>query len=158
MPLSEPKIIERPAQPYAAIRLEVMQDDIPAVAPPLIGRILDWVARHGEQAGPVFFNYTTMPPDRPLAMEVGAPLAAPVAADGEVFVGTLPAGRYASATWTGPYDQLREAHMALYDWLAGQHLPMQAEPHTLLEIYHTDPDELPDPATWVTEIAFKLAD
>jgi effector-binding domain-containing protein len=160
--LSEPKIITRAPQPYAAIRLSVEQPEIHLKAPPLIGEILGWAAQHAKQAGPAFFNYTAMEPGKPMEMEVGVPIEAPVKGDGRVVGGTLPGGKYATVTWTGPYDKLRDAHMALHDWLAKQKLPKQSSGNdkglTLLEIYETDPDEVPDPKDWVTEIAFKLSD
>lgn len=164
MPLSEPKIITREATPYAAIPLEVNQPEIGQVAPPLVPEILNWAKAHGvKQTGPVFFNYTSMEPGRKMGMEVGLPMAAATAGDDRVKVGTLPGGRYATVTWTGPYDQLYGAHEQLHQWLAKQNLPKLTrggtdKGMTLLEIYHTDPDDLPNPADWVTEIAFKLAD
>ena len=160
--LSEPRFITRDPQPYAAIRLSVEQPEIPQKAPPLVPEILGWVARNANEAGPVFFNYTAMEPGRPMEMEVGVPVVEPVKGDGRVVGGTLPGGRYVTVTWTGPYDKLRDAHMALHDWLAKQGLDKQASADdrsmTLLEIYVTDPEEVKDPNQWVTEIAFKLKD
>jgi effector-binding domain-containing protein len=164
MPLSEPRIITRDATAYAAIPLEVNQPEIPQVAPPLVHEILAWAEAHARQTGPVFFNYTSMQAGQKMAMEVGLPIEKPVPGDQRVKVGTLPGGRYATVTWTGPYDQLYSAHDKLHQWLAKQNLPKQSQGGsgekgmTLLEIYHTDPDDLPNPADWVTEIAFKLAD
>jgi effector-binding domain-containing protein len=160
--LSEPRFITRAPQPYAAIRLSVEQPEIHLKAPPLIGEILGWVGTHAKQAGPAFFNYTAMEAGKPMEMEVGVPIEAPVKGDDRVTIGTLPGGKYASVTWTGPYDKLRDAHMALHDWLEKQKVPKQSSGDdkglTLLEIYETDPNEVPDPKDWVTEIAFKLSD
>jgi effector-binding domain-containing protein len=164
MPLSQPEIITRAPQPYAAIPLAVDQAEIGQVAPPLVPEILGWAKAHGaREAGPVFFNYTAMEPGQKMQMEVGVPIVAPVPGDERVVIGTLPGGRYATVTWTGPYDQLRSAHESLHQWLAKQNVPKQSlgaadDGTTLLEIYITDPDEVADPADWVTEIAFKLAD
>ena len=157
---SKPSFVNRPEQPYAAIRLSLEMVQVPQLAPPLIGEIIAWVAEHGQQAGPVFFNYTKMDGSR-MDMEVGVPTTAMLAADERVTTGTLPAGRYAVAIHTGPYDQLRAAHEKLHEWLAQQNLPpqgMNGGRSTLLEIYHSDPAEEPDPHQWVTEIAFKIED
>jgi effector-binding domain-containing protein len=157
MPLSEPKIISRDATPYAAIALTVNQPDIGQVAPPLVPEILGWLETHAKPTGPVFFNYRHMDGGK-MDMEVGAPIAAAVKGDARVTVGTLPGGRYISATWTGPYDQLHNAHMQVHDWCAKHKLKLgdTGGKTTLLEIYHTDPDEIADPQQWVTEIAFWL--
>ena len=52
--------------------------------------------------------------------------------------------------------------MALHEWLGKQSIGPQSQGGgkglTLLEIYITDPNEVPDPKDWVTEIAFKLKD
>ena len=159
--LSEPKIIKREPQPYAAIRITVEQSAISRDAPPLVGQILGWVAQHGEQAGDAFFNYTRMYGSK-MDMEVGAPTKTLLKADGRVTTGTLPGGRYATLTYTGPYDGLRDAHEHLHLWLAKQAglkpFDMEAGGLTLLEIYETDPDEEPNPEKWITHIAFRLGD
>ena len=51
--------------------------------------------------------------------------------------------------------------MALHEWLSQQGLPpqrMDGEGMTLLEIYVTDPAEVPNPADFVTRIEFRLTD
>ena len=121
--------------------------------------ILGWLGKHARQTGPVFFNYTRMDGGK-MEMEVGAPVAAGAKGDDRVKIGTLPGGRYVTATWTGPYDRLHGAHMQLHDWLARQNLhPVEASGRTtLLEVYITDPDEVADPRQWVTDLVFRLGD
>lgn len=156
--LSEPRIVTRPAEPYAAIRLTVEQPEISQKAPPLIPEIIGWVRKNGRQAGPVFFNYTRMDGLR-TDMEVGAPTEGQLKGDGRVATGTLPAGRYLWATYTGHYSGLYAAHEELHRWSREQNLlPDMGERQTLLEIYETDPEGEPDPGKWVTHIAFKLPD
>lgn len=150
---NKPEFTHRPAQPYAAIRLAVTRDEIGRKAPPLIGEILGWIGQHGTQAGDAFFNYTMMDGER-MDVEVGAPTETLLAGDGRVVTGTLPAGRYAELTHTGPYDGLRAAHEALHEWLVAQNVPPDGDGQsTLLEIYVTDPEEVPNPADWITRIA-----
>jgi effector-binding domain-containing protein len=159
--LSEPKIITREPQSYAAIRLTASQSEIAEKAPPLIGEVLGWIAQHGEQAGAAFFNYTRMAGST-LDIEVGAPTKTLLKGDGRVVAGTLPAGRYVTVTYTGHYSGLRDAHEQLHQWLARQPdtqpFDMAGGGLTLLEIYETDPDEVADPAQWITHIVFKLKD
>jgi effector-binding domain-containing protein len=158
--LSEPAFVTRPEQPYAAIRLTLDAATIPERAPPLIEEIIGWVA--STDSRPDRCSSTT-PRWRAAAwtMKVGAPTTTRLEGDGRVATESLPAGRYATVTYTGPYDQLRAAHELLHEWLAKQGLPPQGMGQgrsTLLEIYHTDPSEEPDPSKWVTEIAFRLGD
>lgn len=162
--LTEPKIVEKAPQPYAAILLTLRQPEIAQQAPPLIDDVIKWVkAQGGELAGAPFFNYINFFPGREMEMQVGMPTATVLKADGTMSTGTLPGGRYASITATVPYHELHDANMKLHDWSV-------AKGHTLdgtedgdrfinanrMEIYHKDPGEDPSGHP-VTEIAFRLA-
>src|SRR5690606_16102894 len=90
--LSLPRIVERTATPYVALRKDVVlpfDDEVPAI----LAQLSAYLAQRGlEAAGPVFFKHNVI--DMPyLQMEFGAPLAHPVAAGGEFTSGVLPAGR-----------------------------------------------------------------
>lgn len=160
--LSEPTIVEKPAQPYAAIALTVAQPEVAQKAPPLIGDVFDWIAEQGGQgAGPVFFNYVNFLPGGRMEMHVGVPTATLMQGDERVVTGTLPAGRYAAATLTGPYDELYRANGALHQWgrahghtFSGEEKDGSLLGATRLEIYHSDPDVIPP----VTEVAFRIRD
>jgi effector-binding domain-containing protein len=159
--LSEPRIITREPQPYAAIPITVEQSQISEKAPPLVGEILGWIGKNGEQVGPAYFNYARMYGSK-MDMEVGAPTKTRLKGDGRVATGVLPGGRYVWATYTGHYSGLRDAHEQVHQWLAKQPglkpFDMEGGGLTLLEIYETDPEEVPDPANWITHIAFRLGD
>jgi effector-binding domain-containing protein len=163
--LTEPKIITKPAQPYAAIILELTQPEIAGTAPPLTDDVIRWVkAKGGKMSGPPFFNYVAFAPGGRMTMQVGMPTTTVLPRDEQVSTGTLPGGRYASLTHTGPYQELHEANMKLGTWVKAQGLTLDG---TLIgdrliganriEIYHKDPGEDPsgDP---VTEVAFRIAD
>ena len=161
--LSEPKIERRPDQPFAAIALSVDRADIPDKAPPLIGEVASWLAARGiAPTGAPFFNYLDMSEDH-LVMHVGFPTAVESTAEGRVVSGSIPAGRFATLTYTGPYDGLFEANAALGEWLRAQgidELRQGGGPYDAahLEIYETDPAVEPDASKWVTEVAFRLGD
>lgn len=163
--LSQPKIVTKPDQPFAAIRISVDRKDIPSKAPPLIGQVAGWLGAKGvPPVGAPFFSYLAMPDDGPMVMEVGFPTETLLAGDDRVRTGVIPAGRFASLIYTGPYDGLYDANVALGQWLAGQGVP-HAMPEgageydkALLEIYYTDPMQEPDPQKWETEVAFRLGD
>lgn len=161
--LSEPKIVSRSGQPFAAIALSVDREDIPAKAPPLIGEVAGWLAARGiAPVGAPFFNYLEMSEEH-LVMHVGFPTAAEAKPEGRVVTGTIPAGRFATLTHTGPYDGLYEANAALGEWLKAQGIvePWSGSgPYDAahLEIYESDPQVEPDPGKWVTEVAFRLGD
>lgn len=163
--LSEPRIIERGAQPYLAIR-KIVEIPFGTVASKTLADLKSRMRKRGiESVDAPFFRYNII--DMPSALEIdfGAPTAAEESGDDALVSGVLPAGRYASLTHTGPYSGLMKANGALLDWIAaaGLKLDMHGSPAgdvfgCRLEIYPTDPKVEKDRSRWVTELAFKLTD
>ncbi len=99
-----------------------------------------------------------------LDIELGFPVVSALSSDDRISTGVLPAGRYASLVYTGPYDGLVEANAALLDWGAEQGLMWDSWAAengdrfgARLESYLTDPSTEPDPAKWDTEVAIRVA-
>lgn len=162
--LTEPKIIEREEQAYAFMRVVVPQPDIGRVAPPLVDQVLGWIiAKGGTAAGRSFFNYPCCYVDGRMEVVVGVPTTQLMTASGDVGVGRLPGGRYASLHANVDYHQLFEANRVLGDWAAreGHELDGRRDGQgawsdcTRLEIYHLDPHEHPSGLP-LTEVAFRL--
>jgi effector-binding domain-containing protein len=87
-----------------------------------------------------------------LDVEIGFPVARALPANGEMHPGQMPAGRYATCVWTGPYDQSAPAYEALTQYISEQ----GCEPTGLVyEFYLNDPGEVP-PDQLQTEIVFPL--
>jgi effector-binding domain-containing protein len=161
---TQPRIVERPDQPYVAISGLVTMQTIGAIADRLPDVFL-WLAEHDlEPAGAPFFKYNLIDMQRQLEVEVGVPLPTPAQGDGDVHAGVLPAGRYATVTHVGHPDELAGVTAKLLDWAAQQRLRWDMSETSTgqrwrcrLEIYHTDPAEEPDMRRWQTELAFRLA-
>jgi effector-binding domain-containing protein len=162
--LTEPKIVEREAQVFAAMRIIVPLADIGRVAPPLVDQVIAWVSENGgEVAGRSFFNYPRCLADGRMEVVVGVPTAARMAPSAEVETGELPPGRYASLHANVGYEQLHEANRTLGDWAEREGLELDGRRNgdgewcecTRLEIYHLDPPEHPSGMP-LTEIAFRL--
>ncbi|HSU36970.1 MAG TPA: GyrI-like domain-containing protein [Propionibacteriaceae bacterium] len=161
-----PAVVERDAQPYAAMRRQVTMAQMGEVLPPLIDEVFAWLTAHGGQpAGPPFWRYRVINMAALLDIEVGVATTDLVEPEGEVVTGMLPAGRYASVEHTGHPDSLMAATRELLDWadeegLVFDHVEQDDGDHweCRLELYLTDPADEPDLNEWVTELAFKLAD
>jgi effector-binding domain-containing protein len=123
------------------------------------------VARHGSgPAGPPFFKYDVIDMASQLQIEVGVPVPAPLASDGAVVAGVLPAGRYASVVHVGHPDQLASVTEELLAWAESNGLAFDTAPTSegerwacRLENYLTDPAEQPDMNKWETQLAILLS-
>jgi RNA polymerase sigma-70 factor (ECF subfamily) len=167
----EPKIEQRDALPYLAIRSEVT-DGIPAVVDTAFPQLFAWLGQNGlEPAGPPFMRYLEVDHQgEPLEIEVGAPVAdrAPED-DGQVRAGTLPAGRYVTALHTGPYrseqvPDLGDAQAALRAWIEEEGITTSrpsergATLPACVEHYRIGPPIEQDWTKWETELAYLVVE
>lgn len=163
--ITEPTIQDRTEQPYVAIRAGARMAELDRVIPRLIGEVSAWLREHAvAPTGAPFVRYLVVDMDDELDIEVGFPVAGAPEGGGGVTAGVLPGGRYASVLYTGPYDGVPRANMALTDWGAEQGLAWDTREAdhgegfaARLETYFTDPAKEPDPAKWQTEVAIRLA-
>ena len=162
--LTLPKIVERSAQPYVAIRQQVRMpfgEAVDRAFPEVFG----WLEANGMRpAGAPFIKYNVIQMPR-LELEFGVPVEAASKSDGRVLAGTLPGGRYATLTYWGAYDNLMDVNAVLIGWAKEKGIRWDAveTPNGdrfagRLEIYETDPREEPDQSKWKTEVAIRLAD
>jgi effector-binding domain-containing protein len=164
--ISDQRVEERVDQPYAAIRTEVTMDGFGEILGPMWGEVFSWLGQRGiDPGGPPMIRYLVVDMARALQIDVGFPVAGPVAGDGRIIGEVLPGGRYASLTYTGEYGGLVGANAALQEWAAAQGLAFDQHATERgdafggrLESYLTDPATEPDQSRWETEVAYRLAD
>jgi hypothetical protein len=141
----EPKIETRQEQPYVGIRESTPPDGIAQFVdrafPQLFGRLEE---RGLAPAAAPFLRYHRL--GEVFDLEAGVPVAAGEAPE------ALPAGRWATLLYVGPYSGLQAPHEAVQRWV-DEHGLAWAE---FVEHYRTDPSAEPDPAKWETEIAYRL--
>jgi effector-binding domain-containing protein len=162
---AEPEITQRAAQPYAGISSWVTMANLGSVAD-RIPEIFGWLGARGiAPAGPPFFRYHIIDMQRQLQVEVGIPVAAPVADEGDVSAGTLPAGRFVVMMHTGAPDTLGTATAELLAWAEARGLAWDVTETDegerwgcRVEFYLTDPAVQPDMSQWQTQLAFRLVD
>lgn len=153
MPLLSSTLRTLNAQPAVVIRSRIGRDQIAATIGASLGRIVPYALGAGATlAGQPFARYPEFGPGSPV-IEVGMPLAAPVAGQGDIESFELPAGLTAVGVHGGAYTHLHESFAALEKWIAAQHL-LPAGP--AWEVYVNDPAEHPDPADWRTEICWPV--
>lgn len=161
-----PETVERPEMPYAYVPFTVRMDQMKIPADEGFPKLFAYLARHGlTPRGPAFYNYRRIDMATTLDVEAGIALEAAGPEDGEVKTGTLPGGRFMSLDWHGHYDALEKVTGVMIGWarLTQQDFDMEQKPDgdhfaCRLELYETDPSDVPDPRDWVTSLAFKLKD
>ncbi|MDX2970852.1 GyrI-like domain-containing protein [Kribbella solani] len=158
---STPEIVRIEARPYVALRGKVTMDGIGAFAARL-GEVVAWLAaREIAPNGAPFIKYDVVDMDAELVLETGFPVDDVHAGEGEIVTGVIPAGQYATLRHHGHPDGLLAANHDLQVWAAEQGLQWDADGDrwaARLEIYYSDPFEVPDLNEWETDLQFKLKD
>jgi effector-binding domain-containing protein len=138
----------------AVVRVEVPVTGLPNAFGEAICEIESRMAEAGvEVAGPPFARYLELAAERIVA-EIGCPVWRPAPHVGRVYPGQLPGGRVATILHVGPYDGLADTYGILERWLT-ESGATAAGP--MWEVYWSDPNAEPDPATWRTVIHVPLA-
>ncbi|GAA1692626.1 GyrI-like domain-containing protein [Kribbella sp. NPDC056951] len=154
-----PEIVELAERPYVALRGTVPMDGISAFADRL-HEVIRWLAaREIAPNDAPFFKYDVVDMEAGLVMEIGFPVDDLHAGEGEIVTGVLPAGRYATVSHHGHPDGLLDATRDLLAWGEAEGVEWDAHGDkwvSRLEIYLSDPREVPDMADWDTELQFKL--
>lgn len=146
------------ARPTAVKRFRLPIAQISEVIGPAFMETASAAGRQGHPpAGPPFARYfMTAPPaeGEPVEFEAGFPVAGPITPAGEVEPGELPGGEAIATLHVGPYDAMQPAYAAIAAWMAGHGRAPGGPPW---EVYLSDPQAEPDPATWRTEVVQPLA-
>jgi hypothetical protein len=135
--------------------------------PPEFHRDMFRLASKGvKPAGAPLWRYLVIDMAAKLEIDVGVPVATPLTGDNRITADTLPAGRYSTLIYTGPYEGLMQATADLLAWAEKKGVVWDKWPagskgegwRARIENYFTDPRAEPDSTKWQTELAFKLSD
>ncbi|NNC92063.1 MAG: AraC family transcriptional regulator [Acidimicrobiia bacterium] len=138
-------------QPTMVIHGKIKLEDIPS----FLGRVYHTVESQIHQAGAhvvgePFARYRALDSGyREFEIEAGLPVFMAVSGHGEVEASLLPGGPAAVMVHTGPYERMEPAYDAMSTWMQEHGVHPEG---AAWEVYHTDPNGQPDPATWRTEI------
>jgi effector-binding domain-containing protein len=153
--IAPPEIVQTSAEPAAVIRLTIPRSEMMKQFGPAVGELMRELAAQGvAPAGALFAHHLAMSHEV-YDFELGVPVAAPVAPNGRVTPGVLPAARVARTTYSGPYEGLPGAWGDFSAWIdANGHKPAAG----LWEVYSVGPQASSDPANWRTELNRLLRD
>ncbi len=146
----EVKVEERRALLVVSKRLPVRIEEIGGVLGSSFGEIYGHLASQRVQpAGEPFVIYYDMPEDdKPIDIEICAPVTQTIDAPRGWKVRQLPAGTFASLVHVGPYDTVGEAYTAMTSWIDTHDLVVSGPPR---EVYLSPPETPPDQIRTVIE-------
>jgi len=167
--ITEPKIERRKKQHYVAIRM--------AVPIPFGNRlqiawseVQEWLKNKGVAApdsGPAIIRYLTTDMSKELDLDVGFIVDKAMKGDERIIADILPAGRYATLLYTGPYRGMGvyKANVAMVEWAKQNKIKWNISKkkdvewwNGRVELYLTDPEKESDTRKYQTELAFLLAE
>lgn len=161
--ITEPKIEHRKKQNYVAVRIAV---PIPfgKYLQPAWNEVYDWMmSKEIKPSGPAIIRYLTTDMSKELDMDVGFTVAKAVKGDGRIIAESLPAGKYATLLYTGPYKGrgIYKATVALLEWAKENKVKWDITKkkgvewwNARTEFYFSDPTTEKDPSKFKTELAF----
>lgn len=155
---------KRDAQPYVYVPFEVTMRQMQRPANEGFPQVFAYLEKHGlKPVGAAFYNYRRIDMAATLDVEAGIAVEAAGPDEGNVRNGVLPAGNFMGLKWHGHPDKLEQVTGMLIGWsrLTGQEFDVEEKPDgdhfaCRLEIYESDPAEVPNMDEWVTRLAFKL--
>lgn len=149
MTLLDMQVTDLPEQHAAAVSAVVPMAELTGFFDTAYSRVFAAVQAQGiVPAGAPYAFYRAMPTDV-CDLDAGIPVAAPIEADGDVHPTVLPAGRAATGTHAGAYEDLGDSWGELMAWAGRQGL-VPAGP--FWEVYLTEPRPGMDPAELRTQL------
>jgi effector-binding domain-containing protein len=114
------RIEQFPGQPTAVVRRQATKAQLSQVIPEACGTVWSALKSQGIRGG----RHVAVYLDQAIKLEIGVEMTAPVTPFGEILSSSLPAGKVATTTHFGPYQNLGKAHDAIQQWCTANHHEM----------------------------------
>jgi effector-binding domain-containing protein/ribosome-associated toxin RatA of RatAB toxin-antitoxin module len=146
---------EIPTRKFLAHREEIAISDIEGFYTEHLGKLMGTVARSGTEldGAPIGLYYTWDEENGRTDMAAAIGIKGDVEPTGQSQIVIIPAGKAAVVNYSGPYEGLGEAHMAIDDYLNDFSVEAKSP---VIEEYVTDPMAEPDTSKWMTKIIYPL--
>lgn len=148
----EIKLLDLPEQPTLCMKTTTPVEKLPEFFSKAFGGVMAYLAEIGEYpAGMPFGAYSNLDMTA-LVVEAGFPVARRLVSEGEIFAGSIPAGKYVSTIHRGAYDSVKYAYDALGAWAKDNGFEPTGVAY---EYYLNDPSENPSVVP-ETEVRFPV--
>lgn len=146
------ELAEQQAQPVLSMRTRTAVGNLPQELGKAYGAIIEYLNEIGEKPlDAAFAAYYNMDMED-LDVEMGFPVAKPIAGKGDIKSGEIPAGKQVSCLYKGPYSQTEPVYKAMMQWMnENGHTPTGVA----YEFYYNSPMEVPE-SELLTKIVFPL--
>ena len=146
------EIYEQAAQPTLAVRTHASVEKLPQVLGEAYGAIGQYLGSLGEAPGGApFVAYYNMNMED-LDIEAGFPVTKPLPGKETIQSSLMPAGKFATCLYKGPYNECGPAYEELSHWIQEQGYETTGVAY---EFYLNDPAQTP-PQELKTQIVFQL--
>ena len=153
--LEPPQILQVPAQKLAVIRLTIPRGEMMKRFDPALRQVGEALKAQGiAPAGPVTAHYLSMPGEM-FDFELGFPVASAITPEGPVYLAEQPAQRVIRTVYTGPFAGLPSAWGVFQNHIVAKGYRFAAD---FREAYLNDPNSIPDPTEYRTELVRILLD
>jgi effector-binding domain-containing protein len=145
------EIKEQAAQPVLSVRTRTTVQDMPKLMGEVFGAIAQYLGMSGAApAGAPFAAYYNMDM-QDLDIEMGFPVSNVLPGKDNIQASEMPAGKYGSCIYTGPYDKMKPAYDALAQFVQEKGYEATGVAY---EVYLNDPETPPEKLQ--TQILFPL--
>jgi effector-binding domain-containing protein len=134
------ELLERSEQTTLCVRTRSPVQNLSQALGTAFGAIMQTLGERGEApVGPSYVAYFNMDM-QDLEIEAGFPVAYGYPDDGDIKHSVIPAGKYASCLYVGPYDQIGPTYEGLLQWLQERQLTASGISY---EFYFNSPMDTP---------------
>jgi effector-binding domain-containing protein len=146
------ELVEQETQTVMFIRTRTTFADMPKVIGESYGKIMQYLGEISEQpAGMPYAAYYNLDM-QDMDLEMGFPVAKPLPGNGELKPGEIPAGKYVTCLYKGPYSQMEQAYNEVFKWLQENGRELTG---VYYEYYYNSPMEVPE-SELLTKIAIPV--
>ena len=153
--LEPPQILDVAAQILAVVRLTVPRGDMIKQFDPALRQVSEALRAQGiAPAGPATAHYFSLP-TQTFDFELGFPIASQFISEGPVYLAEQPAQRVIRTVYTGPFAGLPSAWGVFQNHIVAKGYRFATD---FREAYLNDPNTVPDPTQYRTELVRILLD
>ena len=146
------ELVEQETQTVMYIRTRTSFADMPKLIGESYCKIAAYLGELGEQpAGMPYAAYYNLDM-QDMDLEMGFPVARQLPGKDEIKLGSIPAGKYVTCLYKGPYGQMEQAYNEIFKWLQENNRELTG---VYYEYYYNSPDEVPE-SELLTKIAIPV--